>query len=991
MPVTFFPFSSFQADGGGHGQQLDRMTNVLPVHAGHRSIPQRATAATLSSVGPVTGAYVHVFQSLNSEQVGRPSELHSIPAVRWFNYDGIIASPESIGEEIPDDTDFIYAAGTHSASSIRFSLAPDLVSPGSTSDHVVNWRYKVQDVVGSWTIEAILDDASLTEIASDSVTSSGDADWTTRSLTLSSGEAGSITWGELRLRFKVTLDGSSRDLAPSADRATGGWVTQAGAATDIYEAIDESSANDSDYIVSQKIAEGETKTYICDIAEGDWFTQAGTHTVKYRTGATEAGIDLTVTLLKGSTVIATDTLTDIATAFTDRTIVLSNAEELLFANGDVYSYEDVRLKVEASRDEAVAATALQYARPDADLTSEASDGWSRFAASGDRYEKIDEVSPDDGDYVFWSGSGTGILGVSLGSGLEDPLTDLGHVINVRHLTSPGRSLSVALLTSGGSLIASWTIAGASVSEVTDNLTLTEAQAASIGSYADLQIQFTTTDANVRVTWVELACPAPRRARISYAALETPSTARAQFSWAEFRSPSVDSQYIGDRSSIYAGVTDDIYEVGDGGFTSVGDSGGYGGASTRPASWRYCSFGNNVIATNYVDPVQWREDNAGDFKDLMTSTDKPKARFCWPARSHLMLGGINLTGHEADEIWWSAFENPEDFDKSVSTQCDYQRLYATTGQIMGGVGGDNPIIFKRRSVYILQWLGGDLVWRPDLVSRSHGTPYASSIVEAGGYIYFWGGDCFYRMADNGGYPEAVGRGVISRYLTDRHSDGAIVRYLPEEMSHEDQVMRGSYDSHAGVILWTYQGVSDSRWQHSKGVAYCPAEDRWALLDISGANIAGLYQQPNVLSAANHDLRGTIGFGWDGTDSTWFRFNSDTANSAIFRTKIFPASMTEDVTRPMMSRIKGVMPIWKYNAPNTVARPPITVLVEAGQDPNLEQSTSSTYTSTGADERYWFPHDITGAFFRITVTVDGLDKDSQMDAFSGMYIDYQERGE
>lgn len=1073
MPITQLPFRAFIPDGSAYGQDLDRFENVLPINSGARPVQKKKSVASVAN-GPMLGAYVHIFQEINQQQVMRPIADDTVGL--WQPNVGATLFSQ-LDEETASDADFIYSAGAPAGDFAKLRLTAITAPTAGTQS--LFWRYRIQGHVAAFASVVSITRSGATAtvttaaahglVTNDYVTILGANETeyngsfkitvtssTTFTYTVTGTPAtpatGTITWGLawlLRARIyegatvrstvdiagngntayvqrqddltppvvdwtncflglTATVQGAAVILAPASDESVGTWTKHDGSNTDLWGAIDEATADDADYVQSAALAPGTSGAYLVNLSPATaqlWVDRS--HTVHYRYRGTNAGVNLTVSLLQGATVIASQTHAAIATVFTAGNFLLDAAQRAtLKTNG----YGNLKLKFEASYPSASASTATQFSRPSADVDN--TDGWLNTASgTTNLYQDIDEVSADDATTAVTSAAALGgavdVAYTCALAAITDPAVSSDHVLRFRWRRQVGSGGAAELrvrLYQGSALIAtaptqSKTSVDTTWSTVTYTLTASEAN--TITDYAQLRVEFTqlgtfVAGQGLHVTWAELSTPEPRRGRVSWAQMEIPSAARAEVTWAEYRAPKSDSTYRGDLPTRFAGSRGKLYELDPTGFLDKSGA-GYGAGADVPGGWYFCSYGNDVIATNWGDPVQYRAANAGNFGNLMTSTQKPKARFACPARGTLLLGCINHAGHFADEVWWSAIENNRNFDPAAfTTGSDYQRLLATPGQVMGLVGGNDPLVFKRRSLYQLAWVGQPEVFLPNLLSDSIGTPFPRSIVAGQGEVFFWGGECFYRQAmAPGAVPLPLGKGVISRYLTDNlFSEGALRAASPAGFAEEDQVMIGAWDPHAGLVVWIYQGRTDAEWRHTRAVVYNPGEDRWSAWNIPSGNLSCLFTLPNTLDAGTHQLKGLLGLDYDGTNSTWLRFDDSATYEVTTRSKVFPIALEQE-GRPRRVRLKGVLPIFTADPlqglGQSPAWPSVTVQVESGEDPRffIAPATKSYTASSAADHRQWFPFDQEGYFFRITVTIPTM-ATRVMRSLDTLALDWELRG-
>jgi hypothetical protein len=108
--------------------------------------------------------------------------------------------------------------------------------------------------------------------------------------------------------------------APISDVSTGGWTV-----TPLWSKLDETVADDADYVSSSLNPVADTGEVL--LAPTSVPVNMAGHTLSIRAGYTGPGpVNLTLSLVQGSTVIATTTYTGIASAFTTLTLTLSEGE-----------------------------------------------------------------------------------------------------------------------------------------------------------------------------------------------------------------------------------------------------------------------------------------------------------------------------------------------------------------------------------------------------------------------------------------------------------------------------------------------------------------------------------------------------------------------------------------------------------------------------------------------------------------------------------------
>lgn len=863
-----------------------------------------------------------------------------------------------------------------------FTVAGSPATPATTSDQLLTYPVWASDTAsGSGAVTAFVQ----------------------REKTLSAGEANSIQDYTL-LRFIITavVAGSAvQESRPVEDIAQNGWVGQAGATVDIYQAIDEASASTADYIKSPILALGGAmvtyKAYLDDVE--DPLADEG-FLVNFQARASNAGAVLKVRLKVGTVLLKEHTAT-IGTTFGLDSFTLSSEQWAL-----VTTFDDLNFEAEASFPTATTSTVFRQIGPE---TDDANTGWAPSTGAF-LFPLLDEASASDADFITAGSTLANVCELDLVD-ITDPGVDTDHSLKIRASAPSGASLIVRLK-SGGITVRTWDF-GATVPGVgpltpsltTWTLALTAAEG-SLLSYSDIQVELTAYGASgglgVVVSWLQLFVPERRWVELSWLELEGPSSARAEVSWLRLLIPSPAESYKGDVPTIYAGSLTKLYEVSGAGFTDISIAANYG-AGAAPGFWRICSFGNNVIATNRADPVQLRENNAGLFKDLITSTLKPKARFATVVRNHLVLADINLSGHFSDEIWWSYFNDGKNFDGAPQGQGGNARVVSRPGQIMGLVGGDYGVIFKRNSMHLLGWQGGSIPFRLDDISPSTGTPYPSSIVQTPYGILFFDGATFRRYTGGVGEDTLtdIGNGVLSQFMTDTLTGYNILRFDPLEIYEEDAVMIGWWDPAARLAFWTWQHekVEDSIARHTHGVVYNPEEDRWGFLliaaEVAGRGVPSMSpvwascwaSMPNVSNSQTHIPRGTIGFSWDGTDSAWFRFDGPRTYEGLFTTKrrsLGVEGVPEEERAPQAARVTGLMPIFTH-LPADSEVPNLRAVITMSNNPffvgvNVRQKLTALDI---ADGQGIMPCDITGSWLTIEAAIPEVEAQDARH-FRGFYL-------
>jgi hypothetical protein len=214
--------------------------------------------------------------------------------------------------------------------------------------------------------------------------------------------------------------------------------------------------------------------------------------------------------------------------------------------------------------------------------------------------------------------------------------------------------------------------------------------------------------------------------------------------------------------VYAGDATKLYEMVALAWTDESKGGGY--STTSDDVWEFTTFGATVIATNFTDPVQSMAVGggaAGAFADLITSTNKPKAKHLDVVRDFLVLGNTNDTtdGHMPNRVWFSAINDATDFDPSATTQSDYQD-FPEGGWVQRVVGGtEYGLIFQDRQIVRMEYVGHPLIFQFFPVDRRRGTPIPNSVVGHGRRVFFISEEGFFEF--NGSTSIPIGDSKVDR--------------------------------------------------------------------------------------------------------------------------------------------------------------------------------------------------------------------------------------
>ncbi len=132
---------------------------------------------------------------------------------------------------------------------------------------------------------------------------------------------------------------------PDSDISNDNWEDDGGGSVNLYQTIDETTASESDYLISHSFPSNDIyEAGLSDVT--DPVSSVG-HTVLYRykkSAADGAQMNITVRLMQGTTIIASKAVPNISEVWTDNSFALTGGEA-----DSITDYTDLRLQFEAIR------------------------------------------------------------------------------------------------------------------------------------------------------------------------------------------------------------------------------------------------------------------------------------------------------------------------------------------------------------------------------------------------------------------------------------------------------------------------------------------------------------------------------------------------------------------------------------------------------------------------------------------------------------------
>lgn len=289
-------------------------------------------------------------------------------------------------------------------------------------------------------------------------------------------------------------------------------------------------------------------------------------------------------------------------------------------------------------------------------------------------------------------------------------------------------------------------------------------------------------------------------------------------------------YIGDEDSLYR------FNATDSGLDDVSKTSDASYSTADGDVWRFVQFGEDVIATNYSDPIQTIVAAAGGrFSDLGGSP--PKAKFLAVVRDFVMCGYTNDTtdGEKPYRVRWSGIGDYDSWAVDADTQADFQDI-SDMGAVTGLVGGEYATILMERGIVRAQYVGSPLVFEFDKVQINRGCKISGSVVSLGRNVFYLSDDGFYVFDGNQSRP--IGAEKINNYFLGRFQSNNSAR------------MSAVIDPLRQIVVWSYPSVDSGDGTPDELIIYNYATDSWSTANIGLDAMASLFSAGYTLEGLDN---------------------------------------------------------------------------------------------------------------------------------------------
>jgi hypothetical protein len=405
---------------------------------------------------------------------------------------------------------------------------------------------------------------------------------------------------------------------------------------------------------------------------------------------------------------------------------------------------------------------------------------------------------------------------------------------------------------------------------------------------------------------------------------------------------------------------------------------------QKSHWDFVKFGQSVIASNNLDPVQLFNFTAASV-DLITSTTKPKGKYLCACRGHVILAYISAPAANARQFRWSALNNAANWEPG-SNRSGFGEIPGDAGVITGLAGfEDFFLIFTTTSVYRASYIGGADVWSLQQVAGWHdGLPegFDQSIIEVDRNAYYLGRSGP-KAIFNGEAVRDLGVGSARRYLMDfgrsKKPVGTAV-YIDRTIPFGARAW-GAHDGFRQMVYWfwhslTTEGTNFYWTSHLYG--YSLKEDAFSYVSPESLSevIGGflVYYGPIFPRPGDTKMTGgreELGYGLCYVTSDDISANQTLVKNLGGATSYLNGVLYSKFWRPSNAKtsILAVRPLWRSQRDGGETNPLVTVTINEEQGGPTGSGSGSDVDDRGFISFSTGPYAAAEFQFKVTISDNG----------------------
>ena len=257
-----------------------------------------------------------------------------------------------------------------------------------------------------------------------------------------------------------------------------------------------------------------------------------------------------------------------------------------------------------------------------------------------------------------------------------------------------------------------------------------------------------------------------------------------------------------------------------------------GNATPFFPWRFCQFGERVVATNPVNGLV--SQTIGSQDDFTAISGAPAAAFIATLEPGFVMLGYTDDGTRQypNRLHWSSLNDATVWptvgtSAAAAAQSDTQDLPqggAITG-ILSAVGGASGCVLTESVVYRVEYVGAPVVFAFREAARGVGNVCVNAAISVNGLAYFISEDGFQRFDGQSVAP--IGQGRVSATFWAE---------VDRENLHRVNV---AHDPLRKIIVWAYPTSAATSGNPNKWLIYSYAVDKWTHADDAGVTCSLLF--------------------------------------------------------------------------------------------------------------------------------------------------------
>lgn len=349
-------------------------------------------------------------------------------------------------------------------------------------------------------------------------------------------------------------------------------------------------------------------------------------------------------------------------------------------------------------------------------------------------------------------------------------------------------------------------------------------------------------------------------------------------------------------------------------------------------WRFEQFGLEVYATIKSGSSYYLTTIDSDTTFSTAPGSPPSGNALGRVDDFLIYGDLTDidTSDAPYRIRWSPFNNAAGtWGTDIATQAGFVDMPGQYGPVKGISGGEVGIIFQKRGISRIDYVGGATAFQKTVISTSTGCESAASVADVKGMRYFLSNEGFART--NGADVE-----ILS---TSRVWDWFLETANTEQLHHVQAAINWDQRS----VVWNFYQVDTTAYNGQ--IIYSWEQNRWSYaLETVDWLVPVTYT--GAFSEGDPRLRRILGGFVSGTH---YQFSGD-AIAAQFKTG------TLELSPGQRSFVRSIRPVVEY-----VSTKP-TVKVNYRDDPGTVETSTAAIALTVAN---FAPCNVDGRYFSVTI--------------------------